>query len=203
MQIHIELPLNADVLCMDGVCGKSLELVIDPEDRQVTHLVVKENFGEQLERLVPIGMISGTSVNKINLCIEKQDLKDLDVFCERDIVLKHHQAPVHDVKGSYYNFPVTRQVVVESKAIPGGKLSFDKDTFVEAVDGRMGKLEKMLVHPQSEGITHMVVRNSSVLGPRECNVPISAIDRFNDNRIFLNLSKREVRELQQKVKSLP
>ena len=203
MQIHIELPLNADVLCMDGVCGQSLELVIDPEDRQLTHLVVKENYGEQVERLVPIGMISGTGSNKIHLCIDKQDLEDLDVFCERDVVMEQYGNHVADGKFQSYSFPVTRQFVVESKAVPGGNLSFDKDTFVEAVDGRMGKLEKMLVHPQSEGITHMVVRNGSVFGPRECNVPISAIERFSDNTIFLNLNKKEVRELQQKVKSLP
>ena len=203
MQIHIELPLNANVVCMDGICGQSLELIIDPEDRQVTHLVVKENHGERLERLVPIGMISGTSSNRINLCVEKQDLKALDVFCERDVVIEGYGVPQHDGVQRHYVFPVTRQVVVESKVIPGGRLSFDRDTYVESVDGRMGRLEKMLVHPQSEGITHLVVRNGSLFGPRECNIPISAIERFSDNTIFLNLTRDEVRQMQEQVKSLP
>jgi len=202
MEIHIELPLHADVMCMDGVYGQSIELVIDPEDRQVTHLVVKEFNGEKLERLIPIGMVSGTSAKQIQLCINISDTKELDVFCERDVVLQQAETPVHDVQGRYFMIPVTRQFVVESKAIPGGSLSFDKDTLVQAVDGPIGKLEKMLVHPQSESITHMVVRSSALVGPRLSNVPISAIENFQGNTVFLNLKKSEVRQLQQ-VKSLP
>ncbi|MCE5207700.1 MAG: hypothetical protein LLG42_05240 [Chloroflexi bacterium] len=202
MEIHIQIPLNAQVSCLDGECGQSQELIIDPKDQRVTHLVVKERTKEQIERLVPIGMISGTGENTISLCCNKDDLSGFEIFCERDVVMRHMDNVVHGEKGTYYSYPVTRQIVIENKSIPKGKLSFDQNTYIEASDGRVGKLERMLIDPNTTSITHFVVNEGSLLGPREVNVPVTAIDHFTSDAIFLNLSKKEIRELRH-VHSLP
>ena len=39
----IEIPLNAQVECTDGVCGRSVDVLINPVIDRVTHLVVKED----------------------------------------------------------------------------------------------------------------------------------------------------------------
>ncbi len=43
----MEIPLNAQVECTDGVCGHSACVLINPVTDQVTHLVVQE-FVSQL-----------------------------------------------------------------------------------------------------------------------------------------------------------
>ena len=43
----MEIPLNAQVECTDGVCGRSAFVLIDPVVDQVANLVVKEDFVSQ------------------------------------------------------------------------------------------------------------------------------------------------------------
>jgi hypothetical protein len=38
----MEIPLNAQVECTDGICGRSAYVLIDPVFDQVTYLVVRE-----------------------------------------------------------------------------------------------------------------------------------------------------------------
>ena len=38
----MEIPLQAQVECTDGLCGRSVYVLINPVTDQVTHLVVKE-----------------------------------------------------------------------------------------------------------------------------------------------------------------
>lgn len=202
MEIHIQIPLHAQVNCLDGECGQSLELVVDPQIQQVTHLVVREKTKEQSERIVPIGMISGTGENSVSLCCNKEDLAGFDIFCEKDVVMQRVESVVPGDRGSYYVFPITRQILVENKSVPKGKLSFDQDTWIEAVDGRAGKLEKLLVDPNTTSITHLVVNEGSLLGPREVNIPVTAIDRYTVGAIYLNLTRKAIRDLRS-IHSLP
>ncbi len=41
MNTPINIPLNVDVYCSDGMCGRSSQVIVDPVNKQVTHLVVK------------------------------------------------------------------------------------------------------------------------------------------------------------------
>lgn len=47
--------LGADVSCTDGICGKLSRLVIDPDTRTVTHLVVDDRQLQGL--LVPLNLV--------------------------------------------------------------------------------------------------------------------------------------------------
>ena len=40
----MDIPLNVDVHCPDGRCGRSTHIIINPATEQVTHLVVKEQL---------------------------------------------------------------------------------------------------------------------------------------------------------------
>ncbi len=51
----MEIPINAEVSCADGVCGETICVIVDPIGEQITHVVVQENHGEYTEHLVPIG----------------------------------------------------------------------------------------------------------------------------------------------------
>ena len=39
----MDIPLNAEVFCTDGPCGKSNSVIVNPITDQVTHFVTKEN----------------------------------------------------------------------------------------------------------------------------------------------------------------
>ena len=53
----IDIPLSANVECVDGPGGRSSYVIIDPTTEQVTHYVVKGNGFHRTERLVPVDWI--------------------------------------------------------------------------------------------------------------------------------------------------
>jgi len=38
----MDIPVGVEVLCSDGLCGRSTYVLINPVRKKVTHLVVKE-----------------------------------------------------------------------------------------------------------------------------------------------------------------
>ncbi len=56
----MEIPLNAQVECADGVCGRSVYVLINPVIDQVTHLVVREDASPNTEYIVPVDFMTET-----------------------------------------------------------------------------------------------------------------------------------------------
>ena len=52
----MDIPLNAQVECVDGVCGRSVYVLLNPVIDQVTHLVVKEDSFPNAEYIVPVDL---------------------------------------------------------------------------------------------------------------------------------------------------
>lgn len=53
----------------------------------------------------------------------------------------------------------------------------------------------LLVDPESEHITHLVVREGHLWGQRDVTIPISKVDRMEGNAIYLKLDKESVEAL--------
>ena len=56
----MEIPLNAQVECTDGVCGHSVYILINPVTDEVTSLVVKEDAAPNTEYIVCTDMVAET-----------------------------------------------------------------------------------------------------------------------------------------------
>ena len=67
----MEIPLNAQVECTDGVCGRSAYVLINPVIDQVTHLVVKEDSSPNTEYIVPVEVVAETVADTIQLLCSK------------------------------------------------------------------------------------------------------------------------------------
>jgi hypothetical protein len=66
---------------------------------------------------------------------------------------------------------------------------------VEAIDGFIGRVEEFLVNPLNNLITHLVLRGGPVWEKKEITVPISEIDRIEEETVFLRIDKKSVRTL--------
>src|ERR1700721_3153228 len=51
----MRLDLDCTVTCVDGAFGELSDIIIDPDTRRVTHLVVQPSGHHHLARLMPIG----------------------------------------------------------------------------------------------------------------------------------------------------
>jgi uncharacterized membrane protein len=63
---------------------------------------------------------------------------------------------------------------------------------VEGTDGHVGEVDDLVRDPDSGEITYVVMREGHLWGKRDVTLPVSAIDRVEDDKVYLNLDKKEV-----------
>ena len=202
----MEIPLQAQVECTDGICGRSVYVLIDPLIEQVTNLIVRENLPPNTEYVVPVNVISTTIANTIRLRCSKAELEKMKPFVETEFV--ESRVPIRNVgfaggmyrMGSYYFMPyvapeTTLQVPVGHLQIPPGELAVQRGTRVEAKDGYVGKVDEFVVNPATGRITYLVMREGHLWGAKNVIIPLSAMDDSGDDTLFLNIDKRQIESL--------
>ena len=204
----MEIPLNAQVECTDGVCGRSVYVLIDPVIDQVTHLVVKEDSSPNKEYIVPVDYVSETIVDTIRLRCSKEDLEKMDPFIKTTFVeekvsyksLSYGGNGFGYGMGSYYYWPYTSfkdtvQIPVEERQIPQGELAVRRGTRVEAIDGYVGKVDEFVVNSENSHITHLVMREGHLWGKKDVIIPLSAMGETREDTVFLKIDKHQIESL--------
>jgi hypothetical protein len=205
----MEIPLQAQVECTDGVCGRSVYVLINPVLDQVTHLVVRENSSPNTEYIVPVDVVSETIADTIQLRCSKAELEKMDPFIKTTFI--EERVPERNYRyggarygiGSYYYMPyvtseITVQVPVEHQQIPPGELAVRRGTRVEATDGYVGHVDEFVVNPENGHITHLVMREGHLWGQKDVIIPLSAIGdprKDREDTVFLKLDKHQIESL--------
>ena len=202
--MDIDIPMDASVECADGVCGRSVYLVINPVKQKVTHLVVEETEFPYAERLVPVEWIVQTTANLIQLKCTKEELAKQEPFIETEYVKPEPEellalstpylgAPYAD---RYYLWPYAMpEVPVEHKQVPPGELAVRRRARVEASDGDVGRLDEFLVDSKTGHITHLILREGHLWGQKDVIIPVSDIDHIEEDTVYLKLDKRGIEAL--------
>ena len=201
----MEIPLNAQVECTDGVCGHSIYVLINPVIDQVTHLVVRED-SSNTEYIVPVDVVSETIVDTIQLRFSKAELEKMDPVIKTEFV--EEKVPESHISyggemytaGSYYYMPyvipgTTMQVPVEHRQIPPWEMAVQRGTHIEATDGYVGRVDEFVVNPENGHITHLVMREGHLWGQKDVIIPLSAMGDTRDDTVFLKLDKHQIESL--------
>ena len=200
----MEIPLNVQVECTDGVCGRSAFVLIDPVADQVTHLVVKEDVSNK-EYIVPVDLIAKTVADSIRLRCDRAKLEKMHPFIKTKFI--EEKVPNSNFGsggtyglGSYYYLPYVNSEIpvyeaVEQKQIPPGELAVSRGTRVEATDGFVGKVDEFVVNPKNGHITHLVMHEGHLWGRKDVIIPVSAMGDTHDDTVFLKLDKHQIESL--------
>ena len=200
----MEIPLQAQVECTDGVCGLSVYVLINPLIDEVTSLVVRET-SSNTEYIVPVEVISATIADTIQLACSKAELEKMAPFVQTEFVQEKvldyagYRGGISGV-GSYFYMPyVTSEIRIpvsaEHQQIPPGELAVHRGTRVEATDGYVGKVDEFVVNPENGHITYLVMREGHLWGQKDVIIPISAMDDNGDDTLFLNIDKHQIESL--------
>jgi sporulation protein YlmC with PRC-barrel domain len=201
----MEIPLNAQVECTDGVCGRSVYVLINPVIDQVTHLVVKEDSSPNTEYIVPVDFVTETIADTIRMRCSKAELEKMDPFIKTTFI--EEKVPVRNFgysgiygMGSYYYMPYvtperTVYKSVENQQIPPGELTVRRGTRVEATDGYVGKVDEFVVNPENGHITHLVMREGHLWGQKDVIIPLSAMSDNRQDTVSLKLDKHQIESL--------
>jgi len=76
-----------------------------------------------------------------------------------------------------------------------GELSIHRGANVAAKDGRVGKVDEFLVDLSDGHITHLVLREGHLWGQRDVTIPISEIERIEEDTVHLKLDRHSVQRL--------
>lgn len=198
----MDIPLNVDVTCTDGLAGRSLAIIMNPANNQVTHIAVQGHGDFLGEYLVPIEAIASSTPHQIQLLWTTAQFAQAARFDKTVFVGDESDEAIADATVWAYAAtgemgfgaaPLAPYVLVED--VPASELAVHRGAHVDATDGRVGQVDEFLVDPQTNKISHIVLHKGHLWGKRSITVPISAIDHVADDVVHLNLDKAAIEAL--------
>ena len=206
----MRLEIGNRVRCTDGVYGELADIVIDPLEKRVTHLVVKPEQGEGEARLVPIQLAKSRddaqreielactldkargfeSVHEgayLRLGERPAEDPDWDVGVEDVLAMPYYGGGgVEGVPGEFDSY------VVMYDRVPKGEVEVRRASAVISADGHsLGEVDGFVVDAD-EHITHVVLERGHLWGRKEVTIPIGAVARVESDAVHVALSKDEV-----------
>jgi sporulation protein YlmC with PRC-barrel domain len=189
--------IGADVRCTDGTCGTLSRVVVDPVAREATHLLVQPRQGHEPVRLVPLGLVS-SAAGEVRLSCTSAEFDRLDPGQETRFIAGDADVPDYRpgdiVFWPHYGYRGARGDLVTSDTIPVGEVEVYRGEHVHATDGTIGRVEGLVIDPQSGHVTHVLLQKGHLGGHQGAAIPISAVTRAED-RIEVSLTRQQVRDL--------
>ncbi len=195
--------IGADVSCTDGGCGKVTCVIVDPVARAVTHLVVEPKHHHDRGRLVPLDLVDATT-GEIRLRCTLAEFESLDPAEETQFLAGTPGYPGYDpgqvlympyygtgmmgMAGAYVPLTVTYDTV------PLDEVEVRRGEHVHATDGHIGRVQGLVIDPDSHHVTHVLLQEGHLWGRKEVAIPIGAVTGVDDG-IRLNLTKQQVQDL--------
>lgn len=189
----MDLRLNAHVECSDGRIGRLENIILNPNTKRVTYLVVRENDIPTTQRLVPEGLIKEATPDTIFLSMNKEKFDRMKNFIQEEYIPANIMLYMAEDAG--WDLGTPAGVFVEHEAIPAGGLVVHKGAGVFATDGHVGRVDEFLVEQKTGRITHLIMREGHLWGKKDVSVPISQVDRYENGNAYLKIDKSAVKDL--------
>jgi sporulation protein YlmC with PRC-barrel domain len=209
----MRLEIGNRVRCTDGVFGELADVVIDPLERRVTHLVVQPTQGEGGRRLVPIQLAKGRDDEQREIELEctldeAQALETVQEFAYlrlgesptedpewdvgvEDVLAMPYYSGLDDGVGAYWGEPDSHLSMYYDR-VPKGEVEIRRASAVISADGHsLGEVDGFVVDAD-EQITHFVLERGHLWGRKEVTIPIGAVAKVESDAVHVALSKDEV-----------
>lgn len=199
----MDIPIQADVVCSDGVVGRSTHIIVDLVSEQVTHFVVRTSHGHK-RFVVPIDKIEDTERTAILITCNKEDVYQLPIFDESHFhgYEAYDSAPPMPSPGmsapdTLYQPYRTAESATEDPAahFAAVELAIHKGADVLATDARVGKVDELVIDQETHRITHLVLRQHFLLNKWIVTIPVSDIERADTDTVVLRIDKAAVEAL--------
>jgi sporulation protein YlmC with PRC-barrel domain len=199
--------IGAGVWCSDGPCGHLLKVVVDPVARAVTHVVVEPEHRSGLARLVALGLVEpGADAKAIRLKIALDDFEALPHAEETYFLPGGGGESAYEAHELYYwpYFGLSGGVqdviapnasgLVTRDTIPAGEVEVRRGDRVHASDGEIGKVEGLVIEPDSGHVTHVLLQEGHLWGRKQVAIPMTSVVKMDDG-VSVSLSRQEIEAL--------
>ena len=206
----MDIPIHADVNSTEGHVGKSTHIIVDLINEQVTHFVVKSKKPSG-QYVVPLDKVKEASRELIVLDCTTEEVYQLPPFNEAqyngyDDYDSAPPVPTYGAGSSSTLYHPHRQggagAAVTQARLRG--LAINKGARVLATDGEVGKIDELVIDPETNRVTHLLLRKHHLLTNRIITIPVVEIRRAEMDAVYLKIDKEAVKELPQvSVKKFP
>lgn len=212
METMKNIAINADVHCSDGSCGKTTNIIIDPVSRKVTHIVVEhQRLPGNNMRMVPVRRVKQASRFRIDLSCTSDDVAHMPPFLVTSYIQESPYGKSLDSSMTYffpgpvgfrntvydspYNVENTAFDKVVRENVPADELSLAAGMEIDASDGKVGKLDEIVLDPASGKITHLLMKKGPFWSRREVLLPVPSVVNIDNGAIHLGLDRKKVSEM--------
>ena len=218
----MRLTKGADVYSSDGAkLGKLDRVILDPETKEVTHIVIEKGLLFKTNKVVSIDNVNSENKDRITLLGPQRDLDDYQDFEETHYVSADEtdypaaDVPTAGVTTSYwypptglawwrvaspavdmpYN-PVMPAYVTRTKQnIPEGTVALEEGTKVMSKDGKhVGNIEQVIVDSEDNRVTHFVVDEGVLFKERKL-IPVLWISEIDEDAVYLSTTAKVLERL--------
>lgn len=182
--------------CTDGLCGRLTQLVVDPIDDSLTHLIVEPEHRQGVGRLVPVDRAEPHD-DRVELICTREEFDQLPL-AETVRFLPGTEGyagsePDETLLWPNFGGNSTPPVVVDT--LPAGEVAVQRGEDVHALDGRIGEVEGLVMDERSRRVSHFVLKEGHLFARKDVTIPISAVRSVDGDGIKLSITKREVEEM--------
>lgn len=203
----MRLDLGESVSCSDGAFGTLSDVIVEPQAKRVTHLVIQPHGGDGVSRLVPIDLAQATEGDGgLTLSCEIEATTQLDSV--QDYVYQRFDAPPPDDPDKdvgierVLTMPYSGGGLVQYDGgdasygviydrIPRNEVELRRASSILAADGGfLGEIDAFII--AGDQITHVVLDKGHLWGRRKTTIPIDAVAKVETDKITVDLSKEAV-----------
>jgi uncharacterized protein YrrD len=196
---------HATVITSEGKeVGRIDRVVVDPNTKEVTHVVVRKGFLFTEDKVVPISLIKVATDEGVTLREDLGDLQDLPVFGETHYVSADEDGgsaggppplywyqPIGDFSTVTHGVAAPPRYITEIKTnIPDETVAVSAGAkVISADDKHVGNVEQILTDPQADRMTHLVISKGLLLKERKL-VPASWVRVMSEEQVYLAVGSR-------------
>lgn len=207
----MQLKLGTSVRCRDDAVGELADVVIDPLEKRVTHLVVATDGESEDVRLVPVELAHDYAHSEISLNCAASELTQFESVREY-AYLPLGEQPEQDPKwdvgvedvlamptaggeqvGDYVG-ELNPNVAMTYDRVPKGEVELRRSSGIESADGHhVGHIDGVVV---DEGvITSLTVERGHLWWRKDVSIPIESVSRVSTDTVMLTLTRDQIGKL--------
>jgi sporulation protein YlmC with PRC-barrel domain/uncharacterized membrane protein len=183
--------LFARVMCVDGITGELIAIVIHPETEEIINLVIKDKtVSEPNTRLVPIERVIVSTPRTLELDCTRKEISRMQLF-----IPEHYIEREFNPYGYAFNLPMMitpEWITSERPEQMHKKLKLHRGLVIEAVDERIGQAGEFLIDPHTKEISHIILKRRPLWRKEDIIIPVSRISQIEAEKILINLEKHAV-----------
>lgn len=206
---------GAKVVTADGERVGSVDrVVLEPESKEVTHLVVEKGFLFGEDKVVPMSLVGPATEEKVTLRRDAGNLEDLPNFEESHYfpAETEPQRPPEPAtwarplylyppvgswwsSGGYAAYTQPQYVLKTERQIPEGTIALKEGAKVVSSDGeQIGDIERIFTEPQENRATHLLISEGLILKEKKL-IPTRWLSTVLEDEVFLSVDSDFVERL--------